>query len=78
MVNAEKFDHIIDHQYFKRSQDIANELQYDKENKTIVISCDKIPEDTASSTLHVWYATTEALYHSEKYEYFVTAVNGTK
>jgi len=43
----------------------------------IIISCDKIPEDTALS-LHVWYATTEALYHSEKYEYFVTAINGTK
>ena len=70
-VNAENFDYIISHKYFKRSQELAKELQYDKENNTLVISCDKIPED--KSTLHVWYATTEALNHSEKYEYFVVA-----
>lgn len=70
LVNAENFEHIIDHRYFKRSEELVKELHYNKEDKTLLISCNIISEE--SSQLHVWYATSEALMHSEKYEYFIT------
>lgn len=73
LVSAKNFNYIIEHNYFKRSQDLANELQYDKENETIIVSCDRIPNDT--SKLDVWYATDEAIHHAEKYEYFITSIN---
>lgn len=72
IVTAENFDYIIDHQYFKRANQLANELQYDKESKTLMIPCDIIPEK--NSKLHVWYATDKAINHSLKYEYFVTSI----
>jgi len=76
IASAEKFEYIINHQYFVRSQDLVNELQYDKENKTIVIPCDELSEEKLK--LHVWYATEEALKHSTKYEYFITPFEDTK
>ena len=71
-INAENFEYVIDHQYFTRSEKLAKELHYDKENKTLIIPCDEITEE--KSKLHVWYATEEALNHSEKYEYFIKPV----
>jgi len=73
IMSAKNFDYIIEHNYFKRSQDLANELQWDKESKTIIVACDKISNDT--SKLVVWYATDEAIHHAEKYEYFITSIN---
>ena len=71
-VSAENFDYIIEHQYFKLSEELAKELQYNKENQTLIIPCDEIPEE--ESKLHVWYITEEALKHSKKYKYFVTSI----
>ena len=71
-IDAKNFKHIIDHTYFKRSAELAKELHYDKENKTIQIPCHMIPEK--KSRFQVWYATEEAINHSTKYEYFVTPI----
>ena len=36
-VSAKNFDKIVDHQYFKRSDDIINNLKYDRDNETVVL-----------------------------------------
>jgi hypothetical protein len=76
IASAKSFEYIIENHYFVRSQELVNELQYDKENKTIKIPCDKLSEEKIE--LHVWYATEEALKHSTKYEYFITPFEDTK
>ncbi len=72
IASAENFEYITNHEYFIRSQDLIRELQYDKENKTIVIPCDEFSDEKL--TLHVWYATEESLKHSKKYEYYITPI----
>ena len=69
-VKAETFNLIISHQYFVKSQELAKELQYDEELKTIVVSCDKLKGDP--SRLNVWYVIPEAENYPTKYEYFIT------
>ena len=69
-VQADRFYQIIDHDYFVRAKQLANELQYDPTNDTLIISCDKLKGE--KSKLHVWYAITDASRHAEKYQYFVT------
>jgi len=69
-VYAERFDAIIEHQYFVRGEELADKLNYDKENNTLIISCDKL--DGEKSRLNVWYVLEESPKHPEKYEYFIT------
>ena len=69
-VDARKFDLIIDHQFFVRSDELVRELNYDRENETLLISCELLKGE--KSRLNVWYALEEAEKHSKKYEYFVT------
>jgi len=69
-VTAQKFDDIIEHQYFIRGEELAQELNYDKENETIMLSCDLLKGET--SRFNVWYATEESQKHSKKYQYFIT------
>jgi len=71
LVSAENFELITSHHYFVNSNHLSNELKYDSNEKTILISCDKSTGE--KSTLNVWYATEEAIKHPTKYEYFVTA-----
>ena len=69
-VHGEKFDLIIDHQYFIRSNELAQKLQYDREGKTLVIPCDELAGE--KSRLNVWYVIEESSNHPTKYEYFIT------
>ncbi len=69
-VHGEKFHMIIDHQYFVRSDELANKLQFDRENKTLILPCDELAGE--KSRLNVWYVISEAKKHAEKYEYFIT------
>ena len=69
-VHGEKFDMIIDHQYFVRSDELANKLQFDRENKTLILSCEELTGE--KSRLNVWYVIPEAEKHATKYEYFIT------
>ncbi len=61
---------IIDHQYFVRSDELANKLQFDRENQTFILPCDELAGE--KSRLNVWYVIPEAKKHAEKYEYFIT------
>ena len=70
LVNAEKFDVIIDHQYFVRGNELERELNYDRTDKTLLLSCDLLKGE--KSRLNIWYATEEAKKHSKKYQYFIT------
>ena len=70
-VSAKNFDLILDHQYFVKSDELSNELNYDGENETLILPCNLIEEE--KSRLEVWYVVEESPRHSMKYEYFVTA-----
>jgi len=76
IVNADNFDLIISHEYFERSTDLERELNYDGENKTLLVSCDLL--DGEKSRLHVWYALKESEKHATKYGYFITPWNVTE
>ena len=69
-VIATNFNQIIDQNYFVRSDQLANELKYDRENDTLIIPCELIQNE--KSRLNVWFAITESPKHAEKYEYFIT------
>ena len=69
-VYAEKFDLLIGHDYFIRGEELVDKLNYDKEEKTLNIPCDKLQEE--KSRLNVWYVTEKSPKHAEKYEYFIT------
>ncbi len=69
-VYAEKFDTIIEHKYFVQGEELADKLDYDKEKKTLIISCDKLYGE--KSRLNVWYVLEESPKFPEKYEYFIT------
>ena len=76
IASADNLELIINHQYFVRSQEFTNQLQYDEQNKTIVIPCDEFTDEKLE--LHVWYATEEAEKYPTKYEYFVTPLDDLK
>jgi len=69
-VKAVEFYLIIDHEYFIKSEQLANQLKYDRDNATLVIPCDELKGE--KSRLNVWYVLQESPVHSEKYEYFIT------
>ena len=69
-VDAHNFDYIIDHEYFIRANELARELNYDRENATLLLPCDRLEGE--KSRLNVWYALEESPKHSKKYQYFVT------
>lgn len=70
VVTAKNFDKIIDHQYFVRSNELAEKLKYDGISETLSVSCDILKGD--KSRLNVWFVVEESEIHSNKYEYFVT------
>ena len=75
LVKAEKFDVIIDHQYFTRRNELERELNYDRADKTLLLTCDLLKGE--KSRLNIWYATEEAERHSKKFQYFITSWDKT-
>ena len=75
-MSAEKFNVIIEHPYFIRGNELAEELKYDKEDETIILSCDLV--ELGTSRLNVWYAVEESTKHSKKYQYFITEWDETQ
>jgi hypothetical protein len=75
-MTAQKFNVIIEHPYFIRGNELAEELNYDKEDETIILSCDLV--ELGKSKLNVWYAVEESSKHSKKYQYFITPWNETQ
>ncbi|TAK27688.1 MAG: hypothetical protein EPO37_00730 [Nitrosarchaeum sp.] len=68
-VSAPTFEMIINHPYFIRADELAKELQYDNEAKTLIVPCDQLIEK--KSKLVVWYVIEEAKKHAAKYEYWI-------
>ena len=75
-VKADTFDLIIDHQYFIRANDLVRQLNYDRDNATLTLSCDQLKGE--KSRLHVWYVVEESEKHSKKYDYWVSVWNSTQ
>ncbi len=73
MVTGQKFDVIIEHPYFIRGNELARELNYDSDEKTLMVPCDLLEGE--KSRLNVWYALEESPKHSKKYQYFITPWN---
>jgi len=72
VVSALRFDTIVNHAFFPKGAELANKLSYDDDAKTLVLSCDEIPNEE-KSRLSIWYAVPEAPRYAEKYMYFVTS-----
>jgi hypothetical protein len=68
-VHSEKFTLITNHTYFVRSQELIDNLQYDHNDKTLILPCDEIPEE--KSRLEVWYVIPESDTHATKYDFWV-------
>ncbi len=75
-VTAQKFDIIIEHSYFIRGNELAEKLNYEKGDETLVLPCDLLEGE--KSRLNVWYAVEESTKHSKKYQYFITPWNETQ
>jgi len=69
-VSVEKFFMIVDHEPFIRSKELVDKLQFDRENHTIILPCDKL--EAEKSRLNVWIAIEDSDKHPNKYEYFIT------
>ena len=70
LVSAEKLYMAFDHIEFIRSEQLERGLDYDREENTIKIGCDEVPQDTMN--LHIWYVIQEAPDYQEKFTYFIT------
>lgn len=70
IMSAQNFDKILSPDYFIRSNDLANILNFNKIEKTITISCDELIGK--QSTLNVWYITEDSPKHAGKFQYFIT------
>jgi len=68
-VEAMRFNDIIDHQYFVKGEHLADELNYDREQNTLTVPCEKL--DGEKSELTIWFATEEAVKHATKYQYWI-------
>ena len=74
-VTAHLFDSIVDHRFFVRGDELARNLDYDRDEETIMLPCDMLKGE--KSKLNVWYALEQSPKHSKKYQYFVTIWNET-
>jgi hypothetical protein len=74
-MSAENLNSVIEHQYFVRGKEFAQEVKFDAKNNTVVLPCEMI--DGEKSRLHVWYIKEEAPKHGGTYKYFVTTWNDT-
>jgi len=70
-VIAENFVMITNSPYFERNHEVTEKLQYDAQEKTLVVPCDELQGE--KSRLNVWYVVEESAMHSLKWEYFITA-----
>jgi len=76
MVSANNFDSIIYHEYFKRGEELAQNLKYDREGKTIQLPCNSLKGE--KSQLNIWYVTDESPSHANKFQYFVSVWDKVK
>ena len=68
-VEAMRFNDIIDHRYFVKGEQLADELNYKRELNRLTIPCEEL--DAEKSELVIWYATEESIKHATKYQYWI-------
>jgi len=71
IVVGENFAMIIDHDVFIKSDELSKKLQYDAQEKTIVVPCDELQGE--KSRLNVWFVIEESKQSPMKWKYFITA-----
>lgn len=79
-VKADKFQLILIAPEFNRAQDLARELDYNNDTKTITMSCNKLPDSKLPGDaykLHVWFILEDTPKFPERYQYFTTNSNVT-
>lgn len=76
IVKAERFGIVADQQFFIHSQELKNRLQYNPNEKTIIVPCADLPEE--KSRFNLWIVDEEDRRHGTKYEYFITIFNQTE
>ena len=74
-VEAMRFDSIIDHRYFVKGEQLADELNYKRELNRLTVPCEELHGE--KSELVIWYATEEAGKHATKYQYWINPWNNT-
>ena len=70
-VTGENFEMITNSPYFVRNHEVTEKLQYDSQEKTLIVPCDELQGE--KSRLNVWYVVEESMVHSMKWKYFITA-----
>lgn len=75
-VEAMRFNNIIDHRYFVKGEQLADELNYKRELNRLTVSCEELAGE--KSELVIWYATEEANKHATKYQYWIKEWNYTQ
>ena len=74
-VSAERLGSVFTHGKFTRAMDFANDINFDFEDETAILPCDKMQGDP--SELTVWYVAPDSKTHEAKYEYFIDPYDGT-
>ena len=69
-VDAKGLTSILDHEYFVKSDQFASELNFDRAEDAITVSCSELHGE--KSKLHIWYVVENAPKHSTKYQYWIT------
>lgn len=79
-IKADKFHYIMTAPEFTRAQDLARELDYDNDTKTLKMSCNNLPDSKLPGEtykLHVWFVREDTPKFPERYQYFTTIFNVT-
>ena len=71
LVKGENFFMITAHPYFIKNHEVSEKLQYDEQEKTLLVPCDELQGD--KSRLNVWYVVEESPNYATQWEYFITA-----
>ena len=74
IAKADKFALLADQRDFLHSQELKDRLQYDENEKTIIIPCVDLEEKLRFS---LWTVDKDDPIHALKYEYFITSWNQT-
>ncbi len=64
------FEMILAHGYFIKRDELSKKLQFDEQEKTIVVPCEELQGE--KSRLNVWYVTDEDPDHPTEWKYFIT------
>ena len=70
-VTGDNFEMITSHEYFVRNNEVTEILQYDAQEKTLVVPCEELEGE--KSRLNVWYIVEEDPQHPMEWKYFITA-----